>query len=276
MAAHHHKPAKGLLGDHSLSPLPHSSIYANDHTMVQTSPSTSNVLQVRQLRRFLIEIIAFSFGVSTIRLSAALGDPFAPFMSASKTSSGLASNPSILSDRERGKLLHLARLVQHLHRKNQNDELHTTQNAFRSEVYGSIIKPAKDLNIYPAFALELIANYADHYCIYWDCTLLAQRRPSILEFRHWVLRNVFLSALNDVTLIITKEENIEVYRILANGLVEYQNRYWFVSVKTSSTGVSPVSAGFASLHKSLEWGRGAAPRIIRYGRSGRGQSLQCT
>jgi hypothetical protein len=231
--------------------------------MLQTSPSTSKVLQRRQLRRFLIEIIAFFFGVSTIRLSTALGDPFAPFLSASNMLSGPASNPSMLSDRERGKLLHLARLVQHLHRKNQNNELYTTKDAFRLEVHESIIKPAKDLEIHPAFALELIANYADHHCRHWDSTLLAHWRPSFLKFRHWMLRNVFLSTLSGVILKVTEGENIEVYRILANGLLEYQNRCWFASVKASSTSIPSVSVGFVRLHKLLEYERGAALGIIR-------------
>lgn len=258
MAIHHNEPARNFdfhaqdPRDPPPSPPSKISICANDRIMPQTSPITSNVLQRRQLRRFLIEIIAFFFGVSTVRLSAALGDPFAPFMSASNTLSSPASNSSTLSNGERGKLLHLARLVQHLHRKNQDNKLHITQDAFRSEVYGSIIKPAKDLNIYPAFALELIANYADHHCRHWDSTLLAHWRPSILKFRHWALRNVFLSALNDVILEVTRGENIEVYRTLANGWVEYRNRCWFVSVRPSSTGIPPVSAGFVSLHKLLE------------------------
>jgi hypothetical protein len=78
-----------------------------------------------------------------------------------------------------------------------------------------------------------------------------------------MLRNVFLSTLSDVILKVTEGENIEVYRILANGLLEYQNRCWFASVKTSNTSIPSVSVDFVRLHRLLEYERGAALGIIR-------------
>ncbi|EDU44662.1 hypothetical protein PtrSN002B_004049 [Pyrenophora tritici-repentis] len=116
-----------------------------------TPPNATKLsCQEEQLRRYLIEIVAYALDANFDELNTA------PY----KESITYHTN-TILSPAERGELLHLSRLIQELCEKARSNQANTMKRTDMMQVYTAVSYPAMWIGLGEG-ALDLISSYADY------------------------------------------------------------------------------------------------------------------
>lgn len=111
-----------------------------------------------QLRRYLIEIMTFTFNADFALLNQALGQHTLP------TPASTSTTDSTLSEDERVELLRLARISKDLYEKQTGHKWLTTRDSDRRAIADAIVIPALQLELSPSYILQIISTYADHQC----------------------------------------------------------------------------------------------------------------
>lgn len=111
-----------------------------------------------QLRRYIIEIMSFTFNADFTLLNQALGQ------SASTVSASLAK--SILTQHERAELLKLAELMENIKAKGLNlgKQWLIIRSRDREVIAAAVVRPALYLELPVAYVLEVISTYSSHRC----------------------------------------------------------------------------------------------------------------
>jgi hypothetical protein len=180
-----------------------------------------------QLRRYLIEIIGFTFDADFSLLNQALG----------QTASVTPTSPtnSILTPNERVELLDLVTLIKELNTKISDADTQwlTVRSSDREAVADAVIRPALYLGLPASYILELVSTYALHQCDESKRSLsfILQRKP----YFYSMFRSLsFLGPFNVVLGIFTNElwslahivkivaPNEEVRMVLGNAMHTYQ------------------------------------------------------
>ncbi|KAF2787872.1 hypothetical protein K505DRAFT_329364 [Melanomma pulvis-pyrius CBS 109.77] len=144
-------------------PPPYSAtaISQNDTLRRETAISKNHTPQrdpVIQFRRYLLEIMAFTFQADFALLDCALDQHTL------STSASISTTNSILTEDERFELLRLARTIKDLYGKTRGYQWLNTLDSDRSAVTDAIAKPAVILSLDGSYILQLISTYADHQC----------------------------------------------------------------------------------------------------------------
>jgi hypothetical protein len=181
---------------------------------------------LKQFRRYVIEIMAFTFDADFSLLNRALGQP--PI-----------SPDSILTSSERANLLDLATLMQDLEAKILGSgrlggtQFFAIRTQDREAVADAVIRPALYLGLRAGYMLEIISAYATHQCnpSKRSFSFIERKKPYLYSF--W--RSLeFLGPFNFVLGIFTNDlwacakvieavaEQEEVRIILANAMDGYQ------------------------------------------------------
>ncbi|KAF2184902.1 hypothetical protein K469DRAFT_708678 [Zopfia rhizophila CBS 207.26] len=176
---------------------------------------------VIQLRRYLIEIMAFTFNADFALLNHALGQHTLP------TSASISTTNSTLTDDERVELLRLALISKDLYRKQRGHQLLTTRDSDRRAVTDAIVIPALQLELSAGYILELISTYADHRCdeTKREYTLISLNIPyPLCLFRHLtLLLALFGHHLHSHARIISATApNEDVRIVLGNAMKVFQ------------------------------------------------------
>lgn len=150
-------------------PPPYSDTAVSQNHAPQRDPVT-------QLRRYLVEITAYSFNADFVLLNHALGQP------TSSTSASISATNSTLTENERVELLRLALISKDLYGKHRGHELLTTLDSDRRAIANAILIPSIILDLSESYILQLISTYADHQCDEHrrENTLISQRIPQPL------------------------------------------------------------------------------------------------
>lgn len=176
---------------------------------------------VMQLRRYLVEIMAFTFNVDSALLNHALGQDTLP------TSASVSNTNSILTEDERVELLRLALITNDLYGKRGRPQFLATRDSDRRAVADGIVVPALQLELSATYILELISTYANHQCdkTKREHTLLYRNIPyPLCLFRHLtLLLDLFGAHLYSHALIIsTITPNEHVHTVLSNAMRVFQ------------------------------------------------------
>ncbi|KAF2105964.1 hypothetical protein BDV96DRAFT_638471 [Lophiotrema nucula] len=146
-----------------------------DNTEQGQSPSrtlfTSPRHKEEQLRKFLLEVISFTFDLDGDKLKTVLDS------STDSTKNPSTNNSSILSEEEQEALLHLSTTINNLRHKCLKNQWLTTLRKDREYVISTVIEPASSLNTHEVYALDILSTYADHRC-----------QPALQKytlFNHW-------------------------------------------------------------------------------------------
>lgn len=128
-----------------------------------------------QLQKYLIEIMAFTFGADFEQLNSMLGQNAA--IDSRET--------TILSKEEKEELMRLSTLVEDLRQKMLHNQFNTTLKRNRDIITEAIVKPAKDIRLEPDYIMYLVSTYATHQCdpSKRKFTLVSRYTPSFLRFR---------------------------------------------------------------------------------------------
>jgi hypothetical protein len=170
-----------------------------------------------QLRRYLMEIIAFALDVNFDELNSALYRQ--PIESNTNT---------ILTDEEREELLHFSRLVQKLGQKMRRNQINTAVRAEVKEVNAAISKPAGIIGL-RCYAVDFVASYAEYA---EDSDIETARRTKTL-LAHWTrnpkdwetdtdrdLKGSLNSCARAIEVVAYPKE--EVQHVLGRALERYQ------------------------------------------------------
>ena len=180
-----------------------------------------------QLRRYIVEIVGFTFDADYSLLNQALGQT-------ALTTSTPPTN-SILTPDERAELLGLVTLIQELNEKISaaGTQWLTVRSADREAVADAVIRPALYLGLPVSYALELVSTYALHQCdeSKRSLSLISQRKP----YFYSIFRSLsFLGPFNIILGMFTDElwshahivgiaaPNEEVRMVLGNSMHAYQ------------------------------------------------------
>lgn len=151
-----------------------------------------------QLRRYIIEIMGFTFDADFSLLNEALG----------QTASTISTSPtnSILTPAEHAELLSLITLIEELKAKisNTSTQWLTVRSSDREAVANAVIRPALYLGLPASYVLELISTYASHQCnkSKRHLSLISQRKP----YFYSLFRSLaFLGPFNIVLGLFTNE-----------------------------------------------------------------------
>ena len=201
---------------------------------------------VTQLRRYLIEIIAFTFDADFEQLNSALGHNTAI----------ISRETTILREREKTELLRVSAIVKDLHQKLLYNRFNTTLKRDRDAVLEAIIKPLmglKNLRFDSDYALDLISTYADHQChpSKRKYTLISLQTPRFLRFipspsTGWLRSNLtshakFISA-------VSPNETVQV--ALGRALADHQDKLGLKEIPPEDYCLA--RKGFSDLRKTLQ------------------------
>ncbi|PSN65652.1 hypothetical protein BS50DRAFT_646008 [Corynespora cassiicola Philippines] len=181
---------------------------------------------LEQLRRYIIEIMGFTFDANFSLLNEALGQT-------GNTSSSAAN--SILSPDERARLLNLATLIQEVEAKisDKSAQWLAVRSSERKAIADAVIRPALYLGIPAGYCLEMVSTYADHQCDgrkrslsfvskripYLFCTLKSLEFLGVFNLTMRVFHgHLWLNAC--ITEFVAFNEEIQV--VLANAIDIYQ------------------------------------------------------
>ncbi|KAF2180435.1 hypothetical protein K469DRAFT_714815 [Zopfia rhizophila CBS 207.26] len=195
-------------------PPPYSATAISQNHTPQSDP-------VMQLRRYLIEIMAFTFNADFALLNHALGQHTLP------TSASISITNSTLTEDERVELLRLALITKDLYGKQRGHQLLTTRDSDRRAVADAIVIPTLHLELSAGYILELISTYADHQCdeTKREYTLISLNIPyPLCLFRHLTLfLDLFGHHLHSHARIISATASDEHVRIvLGNAMKVFQ------------------------------------------------------
>lgn len=182
-------------------------------TMENWSKSPAGSDAISQLRRYLIEIVAFTFEADMAIINAAL--------------SQIADNKSILSEAERASLLALAQLIRSISAKVDKAEWPTVPNSDCTMLVDAFAKPAIFLKMRECFVFKLLASYAEHQCgpTEWKMTIVAQQIPWLMRCRS--LSGDGLEALgatvrSHIDVVQFAAPNEEVRMLLGEAIINWQ------------------------------------------------------
>jgi hypothetical protein len=160
--------------------------------------------------RYLLEILAFTFGANYSSLIVAL---------CNGTPATEDSATSLLSTTERANLLHHSFAVNTLLRKIPSNTLSTVPRATIDSGYTSLIEPASFLSTFcESYVLQLISAYAYHQCkpSQWNSTLVRYwSRKSRSGFKDTLSTHAHLIA------VIAPNEHVQ--GLLGRALERYQD-----------------------------------------------------
>ncbi|KAF2827211.1 hypothetical protein CC86DRAFT_405352 [Ophiobolus disseminans] len=114
------------------------------------SESPAGRKAIAQLRRYLIEILAFTFEADMTVINAVL--------------SQADGTKTTLSDAEHASLLALAHLIRSMYPKVGKPEWLTIPDSDITMITEAVSKPIKFLKLDGCLVFELLASYADHQC----------------------------------------------------------------------------------------------------------------
>ncbi|KAF2445162.1 hypothetical protein P171DRAFT_521203 [Karstenula rhodostoma CBS 690.94] len=143
---------------------------------------------VEQLRRYIIEIMGFTFDTDFTLLNEALG----------QTALCTCPTKSILTPEERAKLLSLATLIKEVKPKmTSGNAWLTVRYAEREAIAEAVVRPAHYVGLTVGYVLEIISTYAVHQCDPSKRALsfISQKKPYFYTF--WKCL-AFLGPLNIV------------------------------------------------------------------------------
>jgi hypothetical protein len=165
-----------------------------------------------RLRRYLIEIVAFTLSANFDELnSAILGQPVAEHTTL------------ILSDEERDDLLQLSIIAKDLRIRASRNELNTSFLRDREALHDAIIAPKRVLPLagllVTEYVIDMISSYADHQC------QPTQRQHTLLGY--WSQPSAWqcIATLGSHGLLIGEiAPNEEVQHVLGRSLEDYQRK----------------------------------------------------
>ncbi|CAE6999746.1 hypothetical protein PTTW11_00947 [Pyrenophora teres f. teres] len=206
-----------------------------------TPPNATKLsCQEEQLRRYLIEIVAYALDANFDELNTALY----------KQSITYHTN-TILSSAERAELLHLSRLIQELCGKTRSNQANTMKRTDMMQVYTAVSYPAMWIGL-GEDALDLVASYADYA---EDANVENARRSKTL-LAHWACNQNrtngerdMKASLNSCTRAIEKISfpNGNVQCVLRRALEKYQQESGIEPVEYGSI-CYPVREGYSDLY----------------------------
>jgi hypothetical protein len=177
---------------------------------------------VVQLRRYLIEIMAFTFNADIALLNHTLGKPL------SLTSTSTSTTNSTLTTDERVELLRLACISKDLYGKHTGYQFLTTRESDRRAVADAIVMPALELDLSAGYIVELISTYADHQCdeTKRKHTLVSLSIPCLL----WLFRRLAVLGLailghhldSHARIVGATAPNEDVRMVLGNAMKAFQ------------------------------------------------------
>jgi hypothetical protein len=139
---------------------------------------------IAQFRRYMIEIMGFTFCADFQLLNDALGQPSISLSFDSSPTTTTTSSPatSILTPAERAELLRLALLLPFFTTKLERNQWITVRDADRNAVVNAIIKPAIRLGLTPEGIMRLLNSYATHQCKESERrhTLISRQTPCLM------------------------------------------------------------------------------------------------
>ncbi|KAF2475952.1 uncharacterized protein BDR25DRAFT_379579 [Lindgomyces ingoldianus] len=201
---------------------------------------------ITQLRKYLIEIIAFTFGADFGQLNSML-DQNADVASRGTT---------ILREEEKVELMRLSTLVENLRQKMLYNQFNTTLKRDRDIITDAIIKPAIEISLDPDYAMDLISTYADHQGdpTKRKFTLVSLYTPMFLRFKPYPatvdLRKTLISHAKVIS-AISLNESIQV--ALGKALADFQEKLGFKTIPDVYNDYCwPVRIGFWNLKNALE------------------------
>jgi len=217
---------------------------SNDN--IPGAPNSEPMSTTIQLRRYLIEIMAYTFKADFSRLNSQLCQTLIGPEVIDKTI-------TILSTKEQAELLHLSYTVNQLHKMTRQNQFNVATKRDRDMVTNSIIKPARKIKIEPDYVLDLIATYSDHQC------LPSKRKRTLVKHHTPMLRCFFSTIRLQQTLImhakviqsVTASDEDEDARItLGSAQAKVQTRLGFDDIYHWCCGGTSRS-GFEDLNNDL-------------------------
>jgi hypothetical protein len=136
------------------------------------SESPAGRASISRLRRYVIEILAFTFEMDLNLLSVALGQ--------------LPNTTSLLSTEERHDLHSLATLIRNMRPKVGQPSWLTVLDRDRALVIESVSKPVQILNLDGKFVFRLLDSYCDHRCdsVKRRRTLVSRQIPMLAKYQY--------------------------------------------------------------------------------------------
>ncbi|KAF2637121.1 hypothetical protein P280DRAFT_521637 [Massarina eburnea CBS 473.64] len=203
-----------------------------------------------QLRRYITEIMGFTFDVDFTLLNRAL-DPTVPISATSPTK-------SILTPHERAELLSLVTLIKEVYAKlsDPGAQWLTVRDCDRETIAEAVVRPALHLGLSAGYLLEILSTYDAHQCDENKRSLsfISQKKPYCYDF--WT-RLAFLGPFNIVMSMCADElwahgqiigiasPNERVRIVLGNALDAYQKE--ILHIKNLQTMASKSNC------ESTEW-----------------------
>ncbi len=179
------------------------------------SESPAGRRAISQLRRYLIEVLAFTFEADMTIFNAVLGQ--------------IDDTKTTLSKPEHASLLALAHLIRSMRAKVGKPEWLTIPDGDRTMVTEAVSKPVKFLKVNDTFVFKLLASYADHQCdpSRRTMTLVAQRIPRLAKYRSvWFDSLLALGATVrshvDVAQLVADDEGVR--KLLGEAMIKWQKR----------------------------------------------------
>lgn len=226
-------------------PPPYSEV--NSFTSETTVETPKNDRNIEQFRRYIIEIMAFTFGVDMTKLNPALG-------MRARAKTWKKQRASTLFQEERNRLYHLSYIIKRLHRQTLQIEWigEFLLEEYKITIREEIVKPARSLDIREDYALDLISTYADHQCdpARWKYTLLARWSPRGWNFWKWWYYDYLAWALESHANLIGDVVNGEVRLILGQHLDGFRRRRVFRCLKPTGFEFQ-VRKGFEKLELAI-------------------------
>lgn len=177
------------------------------------SESPAGRRAISQLRRYLIEVLAFTFEADVTVFKAVLGQ--------------IDDTKTTLSESEHASLLALAHLIKSMRTKVGKPEWLTIPDSDCTMIIEAVSKPVKFLKLDDSFVFKLLASYADHQCdpSRWTMTLVAQRIPWLAKYRSvWGegLRALGGTVRSHVDLAQLVAQDEGVRKLLGESMIKWQ------------------------------------------------------
>ncbi|KAF1994043.1 hypothetical protein P154DRAFT_582200 [Amniculicola lignicola CBS 123094] len=215
---------------------------SNSSSSGTTTPETDNEAEVR-LRRYILEILAYTFSADIPTLARALGIQHNSFQ-------------SLLNDTERQELRFLSNLIKTLHTKLKHGEWNSTSDFDRQVIRRSVCTPVAKIHVDGPLVLDLIATYADHGCDpeKWKHTLISYWHPWPMCLARFLRGSFGRDAMKGHAKLISDASPNEAVRFeLDRAMRAFVKEHWLENVQFLTFNHSGyLRAGFWELWRAIK------------------------